>query len=210
MKSKTSTQLVYEIRIEGELGDMWAEWFQGLSIRKESVGERGHPVTVLYGPIPDQPALHSVLNKIRDLNLTLISVKKCEQKIKGDSMKKAASIFSLFCGISMLAVWGFLLATGQVVELQTSPFQAMFLLGAELLTAVSLILGGFGLLTGKTWGLRADLVALGMLLYCTIFSIGVFGQAGNAPAIGFFGVLVALAAVFSTRLILESAKGGVQ
>ncbi len=78
MKSKTSTQLVYEIRIEGELGDMWIEWFQGLSIQKESVGERGHLVTVLYGPIPDQPALHGVLNKIRDLNLTLISVRKYE------------------------------------------------------------------------------------------------------------------------------------
>ena len=78
MKSKTSTGLVYEIRIEGELGDMWAEWFQDLSIRKESNDERGYPVTVLYGPIPDQPALHGVLNKIRDLNLTLISVRKCE------------------------------------------------------------------------------------------------------------------------------------
>lgn len=125
-------------------------------------------------------------------------------------MKKAASIFSLFCGITMLVVWGILLATGKVVELRTSPFQAIFLLGAELVTAVSLILGGFGLLTGTLWGLRADLAALGMLLYCAVFSIGFFGQAGNAPAAGFFSVLVALAAVFSTRFILESTKGGGQ
>jgi hypothetical protein len=65
--------------IEVVLADM-AEWFQGFSIRKESAGERDYPVTVLYGPIPDQPALHGVLNKIRDLNLTLISVRKCDPK----------------------------------------------------------------------------------------------------------------------------------
>ena len=78
MKSKTSTQLVYEIRIEGELGDMWADWFEGLSIRKVFNEDSEHPITVLSGHIPDQPALHGILNKIRDLNLTLISVRKCE------------------------------------------------------------------------------------------------------------------------------------
>ncbi|HLO27798.1 MAG TPA: hypothetical protein VK249_01605 [Anaerolineales bacterium] len=125
-------------------------------------------------------------------------------------MKKAASIFSLFCGISMFAVWGILLVTGQVVELQTEPFGTAFLLGAEFLTAISLLIAGFGLLTDRNWGLRADLAALGMLLYCTVFSIGVFGQQGNIPATNFFAVIAALAAMFSTMFILESAKGGTQ
>ena len=125
-------------------------------------------------------------------------------------MKKTASIFSLFCGISMLAVWGILLSTGQVVELQTEPFGTLFLLGAEFLTALSLLTGGVGLLTDRNWGLRADLAALGMLLYCTVFSIGVFGQQGNIPATSFFIVMATLAAVFSTLFVLESAKGGAQ
>lgn len=124
-------------------------------------------------------------------------------------MKKTASIFSLLCGMAMVVVWGILFKTGQVVELRTSPFQALFLLGAELLTAVALILGGFGLLTGKRWGIRADLAALGMLLYCALFSIGVFGQAGNTPAVGFFSAITVLAAVFSSKFILETTKGGV-
>ncbi len=123
-------------------------------------------------------------------------------------MKKAASIFSLFCGAAMLVVWGILLATGQVVELQSSPFETAFLLGAEFLTAAALILGGMGLLTGKGWGLRADLAALGMLLYCAVYSIGVFGQAGNAPAAGFFIAITTLAAVFSSNFILDATKGG--
>lgn len=78
MKSQKSSQLLYEIRVEGELGEMWADWFEGLSIRKELNGESDRHITVLYGIIPDQPALHGVLNKIRDLNLTLISIKKHE------------------------------------------------------------------------------------------------------------------------------------
>lgn len=125
-------------------------------------------------------------------------------------MKKTASIFSLFCGSAMLMVWGILLTTGQVVDLRTSPFQAAFLLGAELLTAVVLILGGYGLLTGKNWGLRANLAALGMLLYCAVFSIDVIGQAGNIPPAIFFGVIAALAAAFSGTFIIESTKGGNQ
>ncbi len=78
MKSQKSSQPFYEIRVEGELGDMWASWFEGLYLRKELQEESGCPVTVLYGPIPDQPALHAVLNKILDLNLKLISIKKCQ------------------------------------------------------------------------------------------------------------------------------------
>jgi hypothetical protein len=122
-------------------------------------------------------------------------------------MKKAAAIFSLFCGSAMLVVWGILLTTGQVVELQTTPLEASFLLGAEFLTATALLIGGLGLLTEKGWGLRADLAALGMLLYCAVYSIGVFGQSGDTPAAVFFVVITTLAAVFSSRFILDSVRG---
>ncbi len=80
MKRYPPSPPIYEIRVEGELGDMWANWFEGLSIHKEVNEDSDHPITVLYGPIFDQPALHGVLNKIRDLNLTLISIKKREPK----------------------------------------------------------------------------------------------------------------------------------
>ncbi|MGE5124589.1 MAG: hypothetical protein ACM3H7_08725 [Acidobacteriaceae bacterium] len=125
-------------------------------------------------------------------------------------MKKASSIFSLFCGFAMLAVWVILLATGQVVELRTTPIEASFLLVAEFLTAIILILGGTGVLTRKPWGLRTEMVALGLLLYCAVYSIGVFGQGGNAPAAGFFVVITLLAAMFSSTFIIESTKGGAQ
>jgi hypothetical protein len=58
---------------------MWANWFEGLSIRREFDQETGRTITVIDGPVADQPALHSILSKIRDLNLTLLLVRKWER-----------------------------------------------------------------------------------------------------------------------------------
>jgi len=60
---------VYEIRVKGHLDGRWSEWFDGLQISNSENG-----VAVLSGEIVDQAALHGVLNKVRDLNLALISV----------------------------------------------------------------------------------------------------------------------------------------
>ena len=61
----------YQIRIKGHLEEHWAEWFEEMKFTHEKDG-----TTTLYGPLPDQTALHSILRKIRDLNLQLISVKQ--------------------------------------------------------------------------------------------------------------------------------------
>ena len=60
---------IYEIRIQGHLQDKWSEWFYGLTLTREADGS-----TTLYGPLPDQTALHSILQKISNMNLRLISV----------------------------------------------------------------------------------------------------------------------------------------
>lgn len=61
--------VAYEIRMKGHLDQSWSEWFEGLTITNLESGE-----TVLYGEIVDQAALHGVLSKVRDLNLSLIAV----------------------------------------------------------------------------------------------------------------------------------------
>ena len=61
----------YVIRVQGHLAPRWAEWFAGLTMTHTASGE-----TILSGPIEDQAALHGVLIKVRDLNLTLIAVNK--------------------------------------------------------------------------------------------------------------------------------------
>ena len=59
---------VYEIKLQGHLDTKWAEWFYGMTITHE------RDATTLCGPLPDQIVLHSVLDRIRDMNLQLISV----------------------------------------------------------------------------------------------------------------------------------------
>jgi hypothetical protein len=63
----------YEIRIHGHLNDGWVDWFYGLTITHESDG-----TTTLRGSLPDQTVLHSTLERIRDMNLKLISVNSVE------------------------------------------------------------------------------------------------------------------------------------
>jgi hypothetical protein len=60
---------LYEIRIKGHLDDRWADWFSGLTITALDNGE-----TLLTGHVVDQAALHSVLRRVRDLGMLLISV----------------------------------------------------------------------------------------------------------------------------------------
>lgn len=59
----------YEIKIKGHLDPCWAEWFAGLTLTHLERNE-----TLLSGPLPDQAALHGLLERVRDLNMTLISV----------------------------------------------------------------------------------------------------------------------------------------
>lgn len=80
---------IYEIKIKGLLDEYWNQWFDGMTLKSMENGESGQICTLITGPIPDQPALHGLLAKIRDLNLTLISVHRINSKTNG---KKRQSI----------------------------------------------------------------------------------------------------------------------
>ena len=59
----------YEFRVKGHLDSRWATRFDGLSLTRTDDG-----TTVISGPVPDQAALHGVLQQLRDLGVPLISV----------------------------------------------------------------------------------------------------------------------------------------
>src|SRR6266566_1858864 len=65
--------LDYQIRIKGQLGRQWTDWFGGPTLTLEDNGE-----TLLTGPVVDQAALHGVLRKVRDLGMPLLSVSRVE------------------------------------------------------------------------------------------------------------------------------------
>lgn len=68
------TAQYYEIRVRGLLDSSWSEWFGGMSIAHDpTVCD-----TILFGPVPDETALYSLLIKARNLSLTLVSVSLVE------------------------------------------------------------------------------------------------------------------------------------
>jgi len=63
----------YQICVKGHLDQRRMRWFEGLEVSSRPNGE-----TVISGPIVDQAALHGVLNRIRDLGLPLLFVKRSD------------------------------------------------------------------------------------------------------------------------------------
>lgn len=63
----------YQIRVKGQLGSQWSEWFGGLAVLPAGGDE-----TILRGTIADQAALHGVIGKVRDLGLPLLTVTREE------------------------------------------------------------------------------------------------------------------------------------
>ena len=64
----------YHIVVQGALDEAWQEWFSGMAIAVDR-NEDG-VVTTLKGFVADQAALRGILNKLWDLNLTVVGVKR--------------------------------------------------------------------------------------------------------------------------------------
>lgn len=72
-ESRLSQPTHYAIRIKEHIPSRWSAWFEGLTIAHLNDGG-----SILSGTVADQSALHGLLAKVRDLNLTLISVTRIE------------------------------------------------------------------------------------------------------------------------------------
>ena len=63
---------VYEIRVEGVLDQRWTAWFEGLEIASDD------SQTIISGRVADQAALHGLLNRVCDLGLVIVSVRRLD------------------------------------------------------------------------------------------------------------------------------------
>ncbi|MGI5837222.1 MAG: hypothetical protein ACOX87_12155 [Chloroflexota bacterium] len=70
-------QWTYRINVQGRLDESWSHWLSGMSVAVERM-DNGVSITTLTGPVADQSALRGILNRLWDLNLTLISVNRVE------------------------------------------------------------------------------------------------------------------------------------
>lgn len=65
--------MVYQIKVEGELDQSWSDWLGSAKITSDLL-EDGRAITTMMLDVADQPALFGILDRIRDLNITLIHV----------------------------------------------------------------------------------------------------------------------------------------
>jgi hypothetical protein len=77
----------YEIIIKGHLDPCWSDWFEGLALTHRQDDE-----TVLSGPLFDQAALYGVLERVRDLNLTLVSVSRVTPVPKAPDLEEGKDL----------------------------------------------------------------------------------------------------------------------
>ncbi len=70
---------------------------------------------------------------------------------------KAAAIFVIIVGISMLGMWGGFYLTNNIPEIETKPIELAFHLIAEFITAFLLIIAGVGVLNSTAWGKISEL-----------------------------------------------------
>jgi hypothetical protein len=73
--------IVYRIRIKSQLDPYWADWFGGMVFTNLENGE-----AELEGPVEGQEVLHRIIERIRDLNIGLVSIEQIDSlpEQKGD------------------------------------------------------------------------------------------------------------------------------
>ena len=59
----------YDIRVQGHLDEHWSDWFDAVLMT-----HHGDGTTTVRCTVRDQPELHALLAKVRDLGATLVPV----------------------------------------------------------------------------------------------------------------------------------------
>ena len=96
----------------------------------------------------------------------------------------------------MICMWIAFLVTNQVPKINTAPLKISYHLLAESITALLLLIGGFGLYTKKSWVFHLYLISMGMLLYTVIVSAGYYADLGEIVMVGMFTVFQVFTILF--------------
>jgi hypothetical protein len=116
-------------------------------------------------------------------------------------VKKAAAVYCLLMGASMIAMWTLLLMSGSVPELKTEPLRISLHLLSEFLTVGVLLTAGLGLLLKKPWAEKTFFLAMGALMYSVLTAGGYYLQLGD------YTMPVMFAAIFLSALFFVLAVG---
>ena len=115
-----------------------------------------------------------------------------------------AAVYAILVGIAIIGYWVVFLVKKLVPELETEPIRIRFHIAAELVTAIALVVGGWGLLTKSSWGAQVYLLSMGMLIYTVIENPGYFVQRREWAMVGVFAVVLLLT-LASLGLVVPAA-----
>ena len=114
--------------------------------------------------------------------------------------------FQVVTGVSIAGLWGMLVATGQVPEIDQGRVDIWFHLAAELLTAGLLVTAGVAVLRRSSRGRPLAAVALGALAYTTINSPGYYAESGDWAVVGLFALLFAATVAAICGFVVSSQE----
>lgn len=97
-----------------------------------------------------------------------------------------------------------LVGTGQLLELETAPFEIGYHLVAEVLTALVLVLSGVGVLRAGRVAGRLYPIALGMLGYTVVNSAGYDAERGEWLVVGMFAALTLASVVLIGEYLTDT------
>ena len=113
-----------------------------------------------------------------------------------------AAIFAILIGISMIGYWAVFLTKGLIPEVETEPIRISLHIAVEIITAITLIISGIGLLTDSDWAQDFYLFAMGMLVCTLIVSPGYFAQNRIQMILLLVIISAAIGGLFSILLTL--------
>ena len=119
-----------------------------------------------------------------------------------DAVRLFRAGFSIAVGIALVATWLRWIAIGEVPEWSTRPARVAFHIGAEFVTAIALLVAGYGLVRSRRWAAGWHLASLGLLVYATIEGTGYYSAAGQPAMV----IATAATGVVAFALILLAAR----
>ncbi|MDP4221855.1 MAG: hypothetical protein Q8868_00970 [Bacteroidota bacterium] len=108
---------------------------------------------------------------------------------------KIIGMYSIFIGISVLAMWTLIILKGNVPEGKT---ELSFHLFSEFLMALVCIISGAFVIRKSSMGKHINMFGLGMVVYSVLNAAGYYGEKGSLAMMSIFIVLfiLTLIAVF--------------
>ena len=110
----------------------------------------------------------------------------------------------------MVGVWIMLLLTGQDPqlnnELQTIPFAISMAITSDILTAMMLLIAGFGLVRKNVWATKIFLLSMGLLFYSVVNAAGLYGQRGDTIVVVIFIIIFVFAVVFTISALQKHSE----